>query len=248
MPFLRQTLRPAPPGACRLIYSNVFLFIGLLSFFFSLSVYAATQEQIVNIQQAAEQHILSTVEWPVGGKLDANASNVDSRIFATDCPAPLRTSASSNNPSASTITVLVECPEDDWRIYVPVRLSLSGPQVTLASALPKGHILSASDLNITMVDLNRFRREGFADTHEVIGAKLKKSMRLGEVLEARDICVVCRNESVLIKAVNKGMTITTKGIALTDGSLGEQIRVKNSKSNRIIDGRVTGIGEVTVQF
>ncbi len=44
------------------------------------------------------------------------------------------------------------------------------------------------------------------------------------------------------------MLITTKGVALTDGSHGEQIKVKNIKSNRIISGQVTGISEVTVIF
>ncbi|TNF13666.1 MAG: flagella basal body P-ring formation protein FlgA, partial [Vibrionaceae bacterium] len=45
-----------------------------------------------------------------------------------------------------------------------------------------------------------------------------------------------------------GMSITTKGTALSDGTFGEQIKVKNDKSNRIIDAQVSGIGEVTVQF
>lgn len=99
-----------------------------------------------------------------------------------------------------------------------------------------------------MVDLQRFRRQGFSNIDAVIGAKTKKNLRAGEVIESNDICVVCRNETVTIKAVKSGMTITTKGTALTDGSHGEQIRVKNTKSNRIIEGRVTGISEVTVIF
>ena len=44
------------------------------------------------------------------------------------------------------------------------------------------------------------------------------------------------------------MTITTKGTALTDGSMGDQVRVKNDKSQRIIEGIVTNMSEVTVYF
>ena len=44
------------------------------------------------------------------------------------------------------------------------------------------------------------------------------------------------------------MSITTKGTALSDGILGEQIKVKNNKSNRIIDAKVSGVGKVLVQF
>ncbi|MCG9581798.1 flagellar basal body P-ring formation protein FlgA [Vibrio tubiashii] len=233
---------------CRAFYKKFYKSIGFLLFFFSFSATSATENQIQLIQQAAEEYILATIEWPSGGTLEAKAANLDSRIFATDCPTALNSSSSSTNPNASNITVLVECPDDEWRVYVPVRLTRTGPQVVLTTPLSRGQIIAAHDITINMVDLQRFRRQGFSTIDAVIGAKAKKNLRSGDIIEARDICVVCRNETVTIKAVKSGMTITTKGVALTDGSHGEQIRVKNSKSNRIIEGRVTGISEVTVIF
>ncbi|KOE82015.1 flagellar basal body P-ring biosynthesis protein FlgA [Vibrio alginolyticus] len=217
-------------------------------FFFNLSVHSATLEQIESIQQAAQQHILDTVEWPIGGELNAQAANIDERIYATNCPSPLITSSSSNNGTASNITVLVECTEDNWKVYVPVRLMISLPLVTAAAPMSRGQIITQQDVTMTMVDLHRFRRQGFSDTDRIVGAKVKRNVRLGDVIEQNDICVVCRNESVVIQAVKQGMSITTKGTALSDGILGEQIKVKNDKSNRIIDAQVTGIAEVTVQF
>ncbi|NOH81315.1 flagellar basal body P-ring formation protein FlgA [Vibrio sp. RE86] len=233
---------------CRAFYKNFRKSIGFLFFFFSFSALSASESQIQQIQLTAEEYITTTIEWPVGGTLEAKAANIDSRIFATDCPVPLSASSSSTNASASNITVLVECLEDNWRVYVPVRLVRTGPQVTLTVPLSRGQIISPSDVTISMVDLQRFRRQGFSSIEAVVGAKAKKNLRVGEIVEDRDICVVCRNETVTIKAVKSGMIITTKGVALTDGSHGEQIRVKNSKSNRIIEGRVSGISEVTVIF
>ncbi|WP_179217526.1 flagellar basal body P-ring formation chaperone FlgA, partial [Vibrio sp. V03_P4A6T147] len=200
------------------------------------------------IQQAAEQHVLETIEWPPSGELNVKAANIDDRIYATDCPTPLSTSSSSSNGSASNITVLVECIEDNWKIYVPVRLTISLPLVTVAVPISRGQQITQQDVLITMVDLHRFRRQGFSDINRIVGAKVKKNMRIGDVVEQDDICVVCRNENVMIQAVKQGMIITTKGTALSDGIFGEQIKVKNDKSNRIIDAQVTGIGEVTVQF
>ncbi|KIE20573.1 flagellar basal body P-ring biosynthesis protein FlgA [Vibrio sinaloensis] len=233
---------------CRAFYKKFYKSIGFLFFFLSFSATSATENQISLIQQAAEQHILDSIESPVGGNLNAKAASIDSRIFATDCPTGLQTSSTSTNPNASNITVLVECQNDNWRVYVPVRLTRTGPQVTLTTPLSRGQIIASTDVTISMVDLQRYRRQGFSTLDAVIGAKTKKNLRSGEVIEENDICVVCRNETVTIKAVKSGMVITTKGVALTDGSHGEQIRVKNSKSNRIIEGRVTGISEVTVVF
>lgn len=237
-----------PTAICRAFYKLFFKSIGCVLFFFSFSVSAATGSQISNIQHAAETYVTSTLESPLGGSLSATAANIDQRIFATDCPSGLTSSSSSTNPNASNITVLIECPEDNWRVYVPVRVSKNGPQVTLTTNLSRGQVISAHDVTVSMVDLQRFRRQGFSSVDAVIGAKTKKNLRVGEAIEANDICVVCRNESVTIRAVKSGMTITTKGVALTDGIHGEQIRVKNSKSNRIIEGRVTGLSEVTIIF
>ncbi|WP_456296854.1 flagellar basal body P-ring formation protein FlgA [Vibrio sp. AK197] len=233
---------------CRAFYKLFSKSIGFLLFFFSTCALSATENQILTIQNAAQNYILDNIESPEGGKLEADANAIDSRIFATDCPAPLQTSSSSLSSSASSITVLVECPEDNWRIYVPVKLTKTGPQVMLVNSVNKGQLLNRQDVTIEMVDLLRFRRQGFSNVESVLGARAKKNLRPGEVLEGNDICVVCRNETVIIKAGKPGMTISTKGVALSDGAQGEQIRVKNSKSNRIIEARVTGIGEVRVQF
>ena len=204
--------------------------------------------QISNIQQAAQDYIITTIPHPQGGTLEAKVSDIDRRIFATDCPEPLYTTSSSTNPSASNITVQVECRIDKWKIYVPVRLTRTGPQVTITAPISRGQIISEQNVSISMVDLQRDRRQGFSTIDAVLGAKAKKNLRSGEIIEDRDICVVCRNETVTIKAIKFGMIITTKGVALKDGSHGEQIKVKNIKSNRIINGQVTGISEVTVIF
>ncbi|MDF2154940.1 flagellar basal body P-ring formation chaperone FlgA [Vibrio sp. CAU 1672] len=222
--------------------------IGILLSMFSFFTYSATESQIEQIQSAAEQHILTTVTQPEGSNLTVNAANIDPRIKATDCPEPLVTSASSTNNTRSNINVLVECPADDWRVYVPVRLSISVPMIVSTRPLTRGEIISANDVTTSMIELQRYRKQGFTDFRHVVGAKLKRNVRLGDVVERNDVCVVCRNEKVTIKAVKAGMTIITQGTALQDGSAGEQVRVKNDKTQRIIEGIVTDIAEITITF
>ncbi|QIL84897.1 flagellar basal body P-ring formation protein FlgA [Vibrio sp. HDW18] len=233
---------------CRAFYKIFYSGIGLILFFFSLAANSATIEQLLAIRQAAENHVLNTIDMPSNGELVVNAANLDDRLFATDCAEPLATHASSSKGSAANITVLVECKSDNWRIYVPVRLTMTIPLVIAATPLTRGQMIAASDVTVSMVDLLRFRRQGFSNPENVIGAKIKKNIRLGDVIEQNDVCIVCRNESVVIRAGKSGMSITTKGTALADGVVGEQIKVKNDKSNRIIDAQVSAVGEVSVVF
>ncbi|MCL9783910.1 flagellar basal body P-ring formation protein FlgA [Vibrio sp. S4M6] len=239
---------PLSISKCRAFLKVFYLSVTFFCVLFSSSSYSATKQQIIDIQKAAQEHVLRTVKSEPGTQLTAHAASIDSRIRASNCPEPLSTSSNSKNPAASNITVLVSCPSDNWRVYVPVRLTLTGPQVVAKHNLDRGQILNNSDVTVGMVDLLKQRRQGFSSPSGILGAKLKRNIRAGEAIESSDICVVCRNETVVIKAIHNGMAITTKGTALTDGSQGEQIKVKNNKSNRIIVGRVTGIAEVTVQF
>ncbi|CAH0540893.1 flagellar basal body P-ring formation chaperone FlgA [Vibrio marisflavi] len=239
---------PLSISKCRALLKVFYLSMVFFFVLFSASSYSATKQQIIEIQKAAQKHVLNTVRPESGTKLEVHAADIDNRVRASNCPEPLETSSTSSNPAASNITVLVKCPSDNWRVYVPVRLTLTGPQVIAKHSLNRGQVIAKSDVYIGMVDLLRQRRQGFSSVNGIIGAKLKRNLRAGEAVESSDICVVCRNESVVIKAIHNGMAITTKGTALTDGSQGEQIKVKNNKSNRIIVGRVTGIAEVTVQF
>jgi flagella basal body P-ring formation protein FlgA len=211
-------------------------------------VQAATPEQIENIQKAAQAHIFETIEPPLGGEIVTTPGRIDSRIYATDCPSPLKTSASTTRNTSSNVTVLVQCPEDNWRIYVPVRMHISMPLVTATRPLSRGGLIEAYDVTMTMIDKNRARRGGFNDINNVIGAKLKRNVKLGDVIERNDVCVVCRTEKVVIRAVKGEMSIYTKGTALSDGAHGDQVRVKNDKSQRIIEGIVTGVAEITVNF
>ncbi|MDG3088803.1 flagellar basal body P-ring formation chaperone FlgA [Vibrio hannami] len=222
--------------------------IGFFIFLFSISCHAATQEQLSTIQKAAEAHVKSIIEVPHNGELVAEAANLDSRLKVTHCPSALEVSSSKKSNRTSNVTVLVQCEEDNWKVYVPVRTTVSLPLVTATRSLTKGEILNKQDLTLSMITLNAYRRQGFTAPEQVAGAKLKRNIRVGDVLERNDICVVCRSEKVMIKAVKNGLVITTKGTALSDGSYGDQIRVKNDKSKRIIDGVVTGIAEITVYF
>lgn len=230
------------------LYKSLNKSIGFFIFFFSLFCHAATPEQLTKIQKAAEAHVNRTVQLPADGKLVARAAALDSRIRATDCPSPLNTSSRTTSHTTSNITVLVECPEDNWRIYVPVRTTISMPLVTATHALTRGELVLDSDVTLSMIELTAYRRQGFTAIDQIVGAKLKKNIRAGDVLERNDVCVVCRNEKVIIKAVKGELSITTKGTALSDGALGEQVRAKNANSNRIVDGIVTGIAEITVYF
>lgn len=246
--FSNQLLTSFSITKCRAFCKLLYSFIVFLLFFFSLNAYSATNQQLEQIQKVAENYVLNTFTLPSGGTITANAATLDNRLQVSDCPSGLSAFSPSKNGSASNVTVLIECKDENWRVYVPVRLRVTVPAVTAAYPLTRGQILNQQDVSLSMVDLLRFRQQGFSSINQVVGSKLKRNIPTGNIISNNDICTVCRNERVTIKAIKKGLQITTQGTALSDGVLGEQVRVKNNKSNRIIEATVSASGEVTVRF
>lgn len=223
-------------------------FFGLLAFFFSAIVSSAPQSTLDMVQHTAEEYVKTIVEIPQKGQLTVKAANLDSRLKLTTCSAPLNSSIPGKQSLTGNVTVLVSCETEGWQVYVPVRTQLLLPRVVAAKPLSRGIVLSASDLTIQMIETRFQRGVIFEHPQQIIGSKVKRNVNMGEAVQGNDICLVCRNDSVLIKAGGGGLNIVTKGTALSDGSLGEQIRVQNTKSKRVVDGIITGVGEVTVNF
>ncbi|MGR6839089.1 flagellar basal body P-ring formation chaperone FlgA [Aliivibrio wodanis] len=227
---------------------QVISIIGIFIGFFSSNLYAATDGQLKIIKQTAESFIQAQIEVPNNGTLHIEATRIDSRIHATDCPSPLIASLTGRLNSSGNTSVLIECKPDNWKVYVPVKTDLLMPLVTAISSLSRGHTISRHDLTLTLINSRTYRRGGYLSIDELIGSRIKRSVRAGEVIEKNDICMVCRNDSVIIKAIKGNLSIVTKGTALGDGALGDKVNVKNNKSKRIVNGRVISVGEVQVHF
>ena len=224
------------------------LFIGLLAIFFSPNAPAAAQTEHEMVQQAAEEYVKNMIETPARGQLTVQAANLDSRLRLTACPAPLDTSIPGKQSLTGNVTVLVSCQPENWQVYVPVRIRLLLPRVVASKPLARGAVLTAEDLVVQLVETRFQRGIVFDHPEQIIGSKVKRAVNMGEAVQGNDICLVCRNDSVLIKAGGGGLNIVTQGTALSDGSLGDQIRVQNTKSKRVVDAIITGVGEVTVNY
>ncbi|KLV06044.1 flagellar basal body P-ring biosynthesis protein FlgA [Photobacterium aquae] len=216
--------------------------------FFSTFLLAETQDNINDVRKAAELFVSQQIEKPARGELHIEAAALDSRIRLTTCPTPLETNIPGKQSLSGNVTVLVSCPADGWQVYVPVSTKLLLPRVVASRPLARGMTLANSDLTVQMVEVRLQRGVTFDNPTQIIGSKVKRAVQLGDAVMGSDICLVCRNDAVNIKAGNGGLSIITKGSALSDGSLGEQIRVQNSKSRRIVDAIVTDVGEVTVNY
>lgn len=89
-----------------------------------------------------------------------------------------------------------------------------------------------------------------SDWKSPYGLVAKRAMRAGTVIRshmagpAQSPIIVKRNQSVVIRIESPGFLITAVGVALLDGKAGENVKVRNVDSQRIIVARINDDGSV----
>jgi flagella basal body P-ring formation protein FlgA len=124
------------------------------------------------------------------------------------------------------------------------------PQVLVATAnLPKGHIVRADDVTWKQQPTGKAAAT-FADREElVVGQETQRNLRAGEpiaTIDVRSIPLVRRGDIVTVVARNQGITVRTDGKAMTDGGLGQPVKVISLDGRRELTARVSGFHEVAV--
>jgi len=133
---------------------------------------------------------------------------------------------------------------------IRIRLEALADIAVSAGTLRRGEILSSDDIELRYQDISNVKGPIFS-TQELIGKRLKRSVRLGEPLREQQVefpPVIKRGERVVIQAQRNGLMLTAAGEAKQDGLTGEAIRVMNNDSRKEVLCQVVAPGLVKVEF
>ena len=95
-------------------------------------------------------------------------------------------------------------------------------------------------------------RRGYLDRLDLaIGKQLRRPLSAGRPISPDQLSTaqaILKGDEVLIEALTGLLSVKSTGIALSNGGIGEQINVRNSRSDKIIRARVVGPGKVRVSM
>ena len=112
--------------------------------------------------------------------------------------------------------------------------------IKLKKSLEKNDIIKISDIETILVT-KKHQSSFFANEKELVGRKLKKNLKMGQILHPRHLfeSFDINNGDIISIVVNFGnVDVTVSGEAKDSGNLGDLIKVKNLKSGKIIKGYV----------
>ncbi|WP_426358531.1 flagellar basal body P-ring formation chaperone FlgA [Pseudocolwellia sp. HL-MZ19] len=221
-----------------------------LFFIFSLISFHSAGNTIDkdNLVKFVELFVKNNIDSPRDGKLEISLPELDPRLTIKPCEAPLQANIPENH-NGRNINVKIYCEDEiPWQMYIPVKISQEILVLVTQNVLAKGTVINQSNTITEYTDINSVRGETITNVAQITGGRLKRRLSKGAVVSPRNVCLVCEGESVTIIAQSDGFTIKTAGIALTDGSKGEQVQIRNSKSGRTINARVEAVNQVRINL
>ena len=256
-------MKPSMQMLCRLLDQVTIrgLWLGAA---FCLSSWSAVAAIPVTSATPAAALEKAVVNWVAQTQSVAAESVVlapmDPRLQVKACPSPL----AMDLPFASPDTIRVRCAQPAWQLYVrvsvPGRVATASPakaepapvqkrQVLVAAVpLQRGMSLTAAHVRLAEVDTSGMPVNVLEQASQVLHAEVVRDVRPDTPLRSQDIrptILVKRGQMVLMSIGQaQGFQISARVEAQQDGRYGEQIKLKNRDSGRMLTGLVKGPNQV----
>jgi len=206
---------------------------------------AADIQDLKSLRQTAENYVESKLSTNSISRTEITAGKLDSRLRLTACSIPLVAYTPPGSHLRGNTTVGVRCDSDKpWSIYIAVKIAIYQQAIVSTNSMTRGQIIGDSDISLEEVDISRLRGHSFELKENLVGTKLKTSVKANQIIDSASVCLICKGDAVLITASSSVIDVSVAGTALNDGSRGDKIRVQNNASRRIIDAVVIDIGTV----
>lgn len=215
--------------------------------------YTTSQMLIGASQSFLEQAVAEYLQQSgIDGRPQIEINRLDPRLRLAACATPLSIRLESPKQPIGRISLRVRCDSTaQWTVFVPAQIKLYRQIVVASRPMKRQTVLGAADIHLAERDVGALNAGYLTELAQAIGNKSTRPLLADQALTPNMIeqpDVISKNDQVVISAGTHNMTVRMPGEALSDGAPGEQIRVRNLSSQRIIKARVTGPGQVEVNM
>lgn len=218
------------------------LFAAVLSIAFSAASASFSPQQLTeSAQEWLEQQQQGSAQ------MQSHISALDSRLGNKECDQALQFSFVGAVTSQATIQIRCQSPKV-WQLFVTARFSQQEEAVHSLRNIALGSVITADMLTLGQADVRLARGSLIKNPGAIVGARVKRSLSIGQVVTLQDLCLVCKGDIVTISGLNNGLEVRAVGIAQMDGILGDQIQVMNRQSSRTVVAEVVAVKKVAIKF
>lgn len=231
-------------------YLTVALWLGAPGFAASAGAAQALQSH-ASILETGRQFLEAQVTERAG-RTEVEMGALDRRVRLPRCDGQLEGFLPPGGRLAGNTSVGVRCNgSKPWKLYVPARIRLFREVAVADGYLDRNTRIREGQVVMAERDVTAQNRGFITDPARVVGKTLKRTVYDGDVISPGVLDrpkLIQRGEQVTIVSRSRVFEVRMQGEALTDGSKGDRIKVKNKKSKRIVEGEVAAQGLIIVQL
>lgn len=208
-------------------------------------------QSLASIRMQIESFIMSypyTSPYPPRVRL----GNLDSRLRLKACPEQLSIRFARSNMVSGNTAILVRCDQESgWKIHLPVSIDVFDNVVVAAKPLLKGQYIDSAAVDFKKHNIARLKNGYYSKDSNLDQLAARRNLAPGTVLTPANVSarlLVRSGQQVSLVLDYNGMQIRSSGEALQSASLGEVVKVRNSQSRKVVEGVVSGEGQVRINL
>jgi flagella basal body P-ring formation protein FlgA len=218
----------------------------------SLGALPGTAEAAVdaeNLRKQVYEYINTGLQQENQARFEIEVSQLDSRLKLAECSQPLNFQIHGSN-TYGRVSIKASCQgSSPWAVFVPALIKRFEQVVVTKHPLMRGQRLKAQDLTLKERDVTEAKRSYFTKIQPAIGQATRRRLPAGKVLTTallEPAKIVKKGDEVFIRASQGPISVQMPAVALSDGKLGQQIKVRNRSSNKTVRATVVAPGSVEV--
>jgi len=192
-----------------------------------------------HIRKLVRSQLLTLLDTS-NGEYELRIQNIDQRLKLKKCSNNIDIQLTTEHVKTGKNTLKVSCnSHTPWRIFISAYIKQFTQVLVAKQPIAKGHLIQESDLILQRTDITHLHTSYFNNKQKAINYITKRRLNRGDIVSLKHLTkpiLIKKGDTVSIIAKSDGFQINMKGIALHNASKGELIRVKNSKSKKIIQG------------
>lgn len=214
-------------------------------------VKAGKYQSLESIRFQAEEYIMQfdykTTYLPV-----FKANSLDARLNLANCNSPLHIEFSNLQKTYGSTSLNIGCQHSPkWRIHLPIKVDVFDDVLVAQRPLSRGQKIGSSMLKYGKRNISLLNEGYFTQANDLEHMESRQYLKRGGVLtpnNTRPSEMVQSGQNVTLILNYKGINIRTSGKALQSARMGQLVKVRNSQSQKIVEGIVSGEGLVKVNL
>ncbi len=215
------------------------------------AIAAAASHDLRDLKTKAEAFLKEHYEHH-SERVEVKVGALDRRLKLANCKAPVHFNPRDTGDHGGSISLEARCKgSSPWKIFLSAQVDIYRQIIVASNSLPRGARITQTDLKSRLMSSSGLRTGYYTDAQRLLGKQIKRPVEAGEPLRpglVEEPLAINRGDVVVLRSGNGAISVATQAEALSSGHVGEQIRVRNLASERVIRAEIVAEGQVAANF